>query len=146
MALGLSSSLKPGLRRRKTGVPQAALCLECWLLERTQDTPTRLNPQRTRNVLSGQAAGEQGGWSVFSESSVLRDPGKGPQGWHEADIMGLDGQGHWGVHEPNGASPRSSQRCRVVEFMSFFLALLPMLLTKASCHTRTRRCLWDMMQ
>lgn len=67
-------------------------------------------------MLSGQAAGEQGGWSGAEPLGVgvLRDPGKGPQGWHVADIMGLDGQGHWGVHEPNGASPRSSQRCRVV--------------------------------
>lgn len=65
-------------------------------------------------MLSGQAAGEQGGWSGAEPLGVgvLRDPGKGPQGWHVADIMGLDG--HWGVHEPNGASPRSSQRCRVV--------------------------------
>lgn len=77
MALGLSSSLKPGLRKLKVGVPQAALCMECWLLERTQDTPTRLNPQRTRNVLSGQAAGEQGGWSGAEPLGVgvVRDPG-----------------------------------------------------------------------
>lgn len=82
VALGLSSSLKPGPRRLKAGLPQAALCLKCWLLERLQDTQCA--------VRSG--SGGRGRWSVLG-AGVLRHLGRAPRavmwqtkwGWMDRD-------------------------------------------------------------